>query len=240
MRLAHGFAFLLLLLAAGRAVAQTDTVRIKASVHDYYTKRAMPGVGIVNPKSSSNVSTNHEGYFEITVNRTDTLFLFMPGYRTAKFSVADSVKKSVYAMHLALEPLSTGLNQPVIIKAPKTLEQIEEERKKLGITPKELDRPEIVITSPISALYEMLSGRAKEREKLKKQIVANEQRKVFRELLDYYNENGLIDLPESHYDSFIDYCNLPVDFLKYNTDYEITKTIVEMYKKYGYNSGLIR
>jgi hypothetical protein len=240
MRLARGLAFLVLLLVAGHAIAQSDTIRVRASIHDYYTKRAIPGVSIVNPKSSATVSTNHEGYFETVIKRTDTLFLFMPGYRTAKFAVPDSIKKGVYAAHLALEPLSTGLNQSVIIKAPKTLEQIEEERKKLGITPKELDRPEIVITSPISALYEMLSGRAKEREKLKKQIVANEQRKVFRELLDYYNENGLIDLPEDHYDSFIDYCNLPVDFLKYNTDYEITKTIVEMYKKYGLNSGLIR
>lgn len=240
MRLARGLAFLVLLLVAGHAMAQTDTVRIKASVHDSYTKRAIPGVSVVNPKASSTVATNGEGYFEIVVNRRDTLFLFLPGYRTAKFSVADSAKKSVYAMHLSLEPLSTGLESPVVIKAPKTLEEIEAKRKNLGITPKELDRPEIVITSPISALYEMLSGRAKEREKLKKQIIENEQRKVFRELLDYYNENGLIDLPESHYDAFIDYCNLPIDFLKYNTDYEITKTIVDMYKKYGLKSGLIR
>ena len=110
----------------------------------------------------------------------------------------------------------------------------------MGITPKELDRPEMIITSPISALYEMFSGRAKEREKLKGQMKKDERRKIFKELLNYYNENGLIDLPEKNYDAFIDFCNLPVEFLKYNSDYEITKTIVTQYNKYGRQSGLIK
>lgn len=240
MRLATAIIAFILLHVAGTAMAQRDTVRLQGSVHDSYTLRAVSGVSIVNPKSSATVATDSKGYFETTINRTDTLFLFLPGYRTAKFSVADSTKRNVFILHLGLEPLSTGLSQAVIIKAPKSLEEIEADRKKLGITPKELDRPDIVITSPISAMYEMLSGKAKEREKLKKQIIANEERKVFVSLLDFYNENGLIDLPEKHYDMFIDFCNLPIDFLKYNTDYEITKTIVAQYNKYGLKSGLIK
>jgi hypothetical protein len=225
---------------AFQAFSQVDTVRIKGEVFDSYTNRALAGVSIINSKTSLTIPTDHEGNFETTVNRQDELFLFFPGYRTAKFSVKDSTIKDSYILKLMMEPLSTGLNQAVIIKAPKSLEEIEAERKKLGITPKELERPEMSFTSPISALYEILSGRAHEREKLKQQMAEDDRRKIFVELLNFYNENQLIDLPESHYDAFINYCNLPLDFLKYSSDYEITKTIITLYNKYGRETGIIK
>lgn len=221
-------------------LAQSDTVKIKATVTDSYTNRTLSGVSVINSKSSITIPTDSKGYFETTMKKQNELFLFYPGYHTVKFSVKDSAFRNEYVLKLNIEPLSTGLNQPVIIKAPKTLEQIEAERKKLGITPKELERPEISFTSPISALYEILSGRAHEREKLKTQMADDDRRKIFKELLNYYNENQLIDLPESHYDAFINYSNLSLDFLKYSSDYEITKTIITLYNKYGRESGIIK
>ncbi|MBL0310251.1 MAG: hypothetical protein IPP77_11410 [Bacteroidetes bacterium] len=220
--------------------AQSDTALIKVTILDSYTLRPLGGVSLINPKPSVTMATDGRGYVEETIGRRDTLFLFYPGYRTTKFSVVDSIVRSEYALRFVMEPLSIGLNQAVIIKAPKTLEQIEEERKKLGITPKELERPEISFTSPISALYEMLSARAQERKKLKQQIAEDDRRRVFKELLNYYNENGLIDLPEENYEEFINYCNLPLDFLKYHSDYEITKTIIDLYYKYGKLSGVVK
>ena len=221
--------------------AQNDTVVIKGNIVDYYTHKPISGVSIINPISSRFGTTDSKGAFYERINKRDTLFLFYPGYRTTKFSVSDSTLKAEYVFHFVLEPLSTGLSQGVVIRAPKTLEQIENDRKNLGKTPHELDKPEEdVFTSPISALYDLLSARSKEREKLKKQMVEDDRRRIFRELLNYYNEKKLIDLPEDHYDSFIDFCNLPIEFLKYNSDYEIAKTITALYNKYGRLNGLIK
>ena len=231
---------LLLLSVAALVQAQPDTVFLKLTVTDSYTKRALSGVSVIHSKTSITQPTSDKGMLEEKVTEGDLLFLFFPGYKTTRFNVPDTVPGGVYAISVALEPMTTGLNQAVIIKAPKTLEEIEEERKKLGITPKELERPEISFTSPISALYELLSGRAQEREKLKQQISDDNRRKIFRELLNYYNENGLIDLPERDYEEFITYCNLPLEFLKYNSDYEITKTIIGLYNKYGRETGIIK
>jgi hypothetical protein len=229
---------LLLLITSCVALAQYDTVTIRGNVIDSYTRKPLSGISIINPKSNEPHVTDNRGAFYFNIQKNDTLFLFYPGYKTAKFSVADSALKKEYTLMLYVEPLNTGLNQSVIIKAPKTLEDIEAERKKLGLTPKELERPIIEpFTSPISALYELLSNRAQEREKLKKQMVEDDRRRIFKELLNYYNENGLMDLPEDHYDRFIDYCNLPIEFLKYNTDYEITKTVIDAYKKYVRQQG---
>jgi hypothetical protein len=222
------------------AFAQSDTVNISGVVFDSYTNRELSGVSVINSKSSVTIPTDSKGSFTMNIRKQDELFLFYPGYRTRKFSVRDSVLKGSYILNLALEPLSTGLSQSVIIKAPKSLEEIEEDRKRLGVTPRELERPAISFTSPISALYEIISGRAREREKLKEQIAEEDRRKIFRELLNYYNENQLIDLPESHYESFINYCNLPLEFLKYSTDYEITKTVITLYNKYGRETGIIK
>jgi hypothetical protein len=240
MRLLRFLLFGFAVMCLGRSYAASDTITLKVTVYDSYTKANLTGVSIINPVSSITLSTNERGTCTFRVPKNDTLFLFFPSYRTTKFSVSDSAYKSEYVLRLPMEPLTAGLNQSVVIKAPKTLEDIEEERKKLGETPKELIRPELSFTSPVSALYELLSKRAHEREKLKGQIEANEREKVFTELLNYYNEQGLIDLPQEYYPSFISYCNLPTDFLKYNSDYDISNTIVSLYNKYGRMNGLIK
>ncbi len=228
------------LLFSATVFAQSDTVTIKGTILDSYTLRPLSFVNVIYSKASVTIASDAKGTFEIRMPKRDTIFLFYPGYRTIKFSVADSILRPVYTYNLLLEPLTTGLSQAIIIKAPKSLEQIEEERRKMGITPRELERPELSFTSPISALYELLSNRAQEREKLKKQMKEDERARIFKELLRYYNENGLIDLPEEYFDDFDRYCNLPPDFIKTASDYDITKTIIGLYQKYSRLNGIIK
>jgi len=216
----------------------SQPVKVRISVFDNVSKRALAGVNIIDPKITATFATDAGGNVTYNINQHDTLFVFFPGYKTIQVSVADSIPKNEYVLLIYLNPFAIGLHD-VVIKAPKTLEQIEDERKKLGITPKELERPEIQpFASPISALYEIFSARAKEREKLKGQIAEDDRQKIFKELLNYYNERKLIDLPENHYDDFIKFCNLPADYLKSHSDYDIMKTITTSYKKYIRLSGL--
>jgi hypothetical protein len=238
MRLTRPVVLLLFVFCSLTSFSQGNKVKIKLSIFDGYSKKALAGVNIIDPKISETFATNSSGYTEHDIYQHDTLFIFFPGYKTIQVSVSDSAAKNEYALFIFLTPFAIGLHD-VVVKAPKTLEQIEEERKKLGITPKELERPEIQpFSSPISALYEVFSARAKEREKLKGQIKEDDRQKVFKELLNYYNEKKLIDLPEKNYDDFIKFCNLPLDYLKNHSDYEIMKTITTNYKKYIRLSGL--
>ena len=238
MRFFRPAILLLLSLSFLSSFSQSTKVKIKLSVFDGYSRRALAGVNVIDPKISETFATDGSGYAEHQIYQRDTLFVFFPGYKTIQISVADSVAKSEYALFIFLSPFAIGLHD-VIVKAPKTLDQIEEERKRLGITPKELDRPKLEpFSSPISALYEVFSARAKEREKLKGQLQEDDRQKVFKELLNYYNEKKLIDLPESHYDDFIKFCNLPLDYLKTHSDYDIMKTVTTSYKKYIRLSGL--
>lgn len=236
----YRLAALILGLMCCIVVYASDTISVKLNVTDLYTKTKLGGVSIINQQSGITLATDANGSAMVEGTKNEPLFLFYPGYKTTRFVLTDSSGKANYVLNISIEPLTATLNQPVIIKAPKTLEQIEEDRKKLGITPRELQRPEIVFTSPISALYEILSSRAKEREKLKEQMADDDKRRIFKELLRFYNENGLTDLPEEYFDDFITYCNLPTDYLKTSTDYEITKTVIGLYKRYGLDRGFIK
>jgi hypothetical protein len=207
---------------------------------DIYDKVPVSGVSVINPKSGTSYVTDGLGKFSITCGKRDTLFLFLSGYQTLRFSMADSVDKETYKPVFAFDRLSTTMSRPIIVRPKQTLNDIEREREQLGKIPKELEQPQMSFTSPISALYEMLSGRAQERSKLRSQIQDDQRRRIYKELFNYYKEEKLFDLPDEYYDQFITYLNLPVDFLKYNTDYTITKTILDSYKKFGMERGFIK
>lgn len=232
-------AFLLFLVSASALAQNNPTIRISGTVLDIYDRNPVSGVSIILPKEGQSFVTDATGHFTMTCHKRDTLFLFLYGYQTQRFSMADSVERAEYHPVFEFDRL-LATSRPIIVHPNKTLGQIEKEREKMGQIPKELQQPYVPLTSPISALYEMLSGRAKERTKLREQMVADERTRIYRELFDYYKQINLFDLPDEYYDQFISYLDLPVDFLKTNTDYTITKTILDAYKKFGLQKGFMK
>lgn len=213
-------------------------VTISGRIIDADSKRDLSSVSIIYPKNGVTYISAHDGTFSFSAEKQDTFFLFLPGYQTIRFSVSDSIAKERYALFFTMEPLYAE-SKPVIIRPKKGLDKIEEDRKKLGETPRELDPPKIEpFTSPISAIYDLLSDDTRQKKKLRTQIIEDNRRKLFYSLFDFYRENKVVDIPEEYYDNFIDFMNLPIEFLKYNTDYEITKTVVEQYKRYARFSGI--
>ena len=232
---------LFILLGSIPPSAKAQPITLSGKVIDGYTKRPISGVSVIVAEQNVSYMTDAQGRFSLACDKHDTLYLFFPGYKTIRFSVSDSASGSnSYFVNLTFNPLSTSLSQPVIVRPKKDLDQIEKERKQLGSMPRELMKPEIEFMSPISAIYDLVSARAKERNKLRKQYLDDERRRVYRELFNYFKEKQLFDLPEEYYDQFIDYMNLPIDFLRESSDYTITKTLVDNYKKFGVDRGFIK
>jgi len=230
-----------LFMALADASAQDDPiVKISGTVIDIYTRTPVSGVSVIIPRVGTSIPTDDAGHFSIKCNKRDTLFLFLYGYQTLRFSMADSVTKAEYHPVFEFDRLTATTSRTVVVHPKPTLSEIDKERDKLGQIPKDLQQPTASFTSPISALYDLLSDRAKERTKLREQMQADERTRIYRELFDYYKEVGLFDLPDEYYNEFINYLDLPVDFLKHNTDYTITKTIIDAYKKFGLQKGFIK
>jgi hypothetical protein len=233
-------AFILFLTLGGACAQDNPIVKISGTVIDIYDRNPVSGVSVIIPKAGISIPTDGMGRFTVNCNKRDTLFLFLYGYQTLRFSMADSLTKPEYHPVFEFDRLTATTSRPIIIRPKVTIDDIDKEREKLGKIPKELEQPKVPLTSPISALYELLSDRAKERTKLRDQMQADERSRIYHELFDYYKEAGLFDLPDEYYDQFINYLNLPVDFLKHNTDYVITKTIIDRYKKFGLEKGFIK
>lgn len=215
-------------------------VIISGKVLDAYNQRPVSGASVISSKLNVSYLTDEYGMFSIVTEKSDTLFLFFPSYRTARFSAADSILKSSYFFTIQFTALSTTTSRPVIVRPKKTLEELGKERKELGSIPREYMKPDIQLMSPISALYDLLSARAKEKKKLRTQYVEDERRRIYKELFDYFKEKQLFDLPEDRYEEFIDYLNLPLEFLQQSSDYEITETLLRNYKRFGIDRGFLK
>lgn len=219
---------------------QGQNVTISGKVLDGYNQRPVSGVSVISSKQNATYLTDDKGLFSISTDKNDTLFLFSPGYRTVRFSAADSVEKLAYFFSFYFAPLSATTSRPVIVRPKKTLEDLGKERKELGSIPREYMKPDMQLMSPISALYDLLSSRAKEKKKLRTQYVEDERRRIYKELFDYFKEKQLFDLPEDRYEEFIDYLNLPLEFLQQSSDYEITETLLRHYKRFGIDRGFVK
>ncbi|MFN8310239.1 MAG: hypothetical protein U0T73_09785 [Chitinophagales bacterium] len=229
-----------LLCAAAIAAQDNPEIFISGHITDSWEHRPIAGVTIINPREGQSFVSDFNGNFRVACLKRDTLFLFLTGYQTQRFSMADSASKSEYHPSFMFERFTYTPSRPAIVTPKKDLDDIAEERKKLGQIPKELQTPEISYTSPISALYELLSNRAQERKKLRQQMEDDNRRRIFKELFDYYKESKLFDLPNEYYDEFIDYLGLPSEFLRYNSDYDITKLIMDRYRHFGVEKGFIK
>lgn len=218
---------------------QAQQVRVVGVIIDRENNKTLSGASIINPRINASTLTDNTGSFITYCDRRDTLYLFYPGYETMRIQLMDSAMKNEYTLELYAKPLSTGLKNPVIVRPEKSLDEIEKIRQDLGKVPRDLIKPDIdPFSSPISYLYELLSGQAKQREKLKEQMLENNRREVLKEFYRFFNRQGLIDLEERYFEDFSDFNQIDIPFLKYRSDYEITSTIMTAYRKYVRIRGL--
>jgi len=237
--LAYRLLFILFLSGLGLSVfAQNDTVRLRFSITDSYTKRGVKGANVVNRTTGAAATTDINGYVETKVGRHDQLYIFATGYKALPFSVADSTSEQPYFLHLVIEPFTAGLNQSVIITGSKSLDRIGDDKRALGKTPPELKKPKIPITNVLAQMYDKFGAEGREREALKKQMVSDDRWKVMTEYLNYCNEKQLINLPEDHFGDFINFCDMSIAYLKVHADYEILVAITNKFEAYAKERGL--
>jgi hypothetical protein len=150
-----------------------------------------------------------------------------------RISFRDSIYKDVYTERVGLQMKSTVLSA-VAIYPVKDLKEISKERSAIGKTQ---TRQTVGVTdaveSPITFLYERFSREGKSREAVA--ILENEDNKhdILEELFRTYIRAGVISLDESEFDSFIAYLNIPEDFLRTASDYDLAVYIRQRFLVYS-------
>lgn len=190
-------------------------------------------VYIYNTRTKSGLLAEPDGTFIIDLKKSDTLKVVSPGYKSQIITVKDSVEKPVYFVRLTLKRLVIQLDG-VMVETPRDLDDIQKDIDELGSSEYSYSTEKVgrAISSPISALYERFSKDARQQKELARLENEAMNKKVVKDLLNYYNQEDIINLAPKEYDFFISFCNLSDEFLSYASQYDVAVKIKNCYKDF--------
>lgn len=209
---------------------EQKTITFTGVVYDLQDSTVTPSPIVVNRRTGTGHAFLPGGVFSIQGYKSDTFLVTSGGYEFARYCFKDSADKPSFYQRVGLS-LKVGQLNPVTIFPVKDLQDIKQDREKLGVVPTRTTQgPVDAISSPITFLYERYS-----REGRSKALVAemeNEDRKnaILKDLFRTYNRAGVMNLPESDFDSFILYLNMPESYLRTASDYDLAVTIKHRYE----------
>ncbi len=219
-------------LAAITLSAQAPLITVRGNVFDRNDSLAAPSAIILNKRTSTGQTSSPGTFFSITGLKTDTFLITSGGYEVRRFCFADSILKESYTIRIGLQ-LKINTLTPVAIYPIKDLGQIQKERAAIE---KEQTRQALgvvgAVSSPITYLWEHYSREGRSRETVA--ILENEDRKreILKDLFRTYARVGVIEMEEEEFDAFIAYLNIPEEFLRSASDYDLAVMIRHKFLQY--------
>lgn len=188
---------------------------------------------IINLRTSQGVFGKADGSFQVNVLKSDTILIASTGYEYKKITMRDSVLQPVYLVDVPLVKLNVRLHE-VVIFAPRELESIYKDIEKLGYNKRDFQIGGAdALQSPITFLYQEFS-RLEQLKRRNKERINNERRRdLLKELLANYVAGEIINLDNSEFDDFIDFCNVPEPFMKNSTQYDFCIYIKQKFEIYN-------
>ena len=194
-------------------------VYVKGTVRDTLQYQPFYNLMVVNKTTGRGVFGQPDGTFQVYANQNDTISVSVKTYGVYSFRVTGDSNCQLNLSKVLIGREKTL--QTVVIKPLKSVQQIKEERANLAMKEIHTVTGVDVMQSPITALYERFSKKAKQQEKIEGLIHLDKQRKILKELLRVYVAYEVIDLKDNEFDDFIVFLNISEDFLKTSSDLEL-------------------
>jgi hypothetical protein len=175
---------------------------------------------IINQRTGQGIFGMADGSFQLNSLKSDTIVIASSGYEYSRVCFADSALKDEYQMRIQLKRLSVRIEE-VTIFSPRDLQEIYNDINKLGYNKADYQLEGIdAISSPITFLYQQFNRLEKQKRINAERVNADKKRKLLKQLLATYVAHDIIDLDDDRFDSFIDYCNVPEEYMKRASQYE--------------------
>lgn len=214
------FIFILIIFSSSLFSQETCTkVYVKGSVKDTLQYQPFYNLMVVNKTTGRGVFGQPDGTFQVYANQYDTISISVKNYGIYTFRVIGDSNCQFNLNKVVIGKEKTL--QTAVIKPLKSVQQIKEERANLALKETHTLTGVDVLQSPITALYERFSKKAKQHEKIEGLIHIDKQRKILKELLRLYVAYEVIDLKDDEFDDFIVFLNISEDFLKTSSDLEL-------------------
>jgi hypothetical protein len=186
---------------------------------------------LINKTTSKGIFGKPDGFFEVTINPKDTLIISIAGYERIFFFNKES-KECNYNIEYILKAKSKQL-KTIVIQPLKSIQQIKEERQNLTMKEsKKMVEGIAVIQSPITALYERFSKKAKTEKKINELKYQDNKNKIVKDLLSIYVLYEIIELNELEFDNFITFLNLNDSILINMNDIELSMLIKDKFEHF--------
>lgn len=208
---------------------QTDCERvlIKGQVIDTLRPKSFYNLMVINKSSGRGVFGLPDGKYSVYAANNDTITLSVQGYKLRNFVVqANENCQDIRKIYIEQKPQEID---EVIVRPLKSLEQIQEERSELALRETRTVTGVDVMQSPITALYETFSKRAKSKKWVAKMEYADKQKAILQELLHLYVAFEILDLSESEFDAFIAFLNIDDNFLRTASEMELVTFIKDKF-----------
>ena len=213
---------------------ELDTVPIVTLRGQVFTPKGAPMTNliIVNQRLQQGSFGNPNGSFKIKMRKTDEITIGSYGYHNVNLSIKDSVYQESYYVEVRLSPLSYQLNA-VTVFGERELERIYEDIDQLGYNRKNYQTTGVnAVSSPITALYEAFSRRAQKEREAYRLINESRRRDILKELLAKYVNHDIIDLDDTEFDGFLDFCGVTDHQLQSMTQLDFVMHIKKKFKLY--------
>lgn len=221
-------------IAAAQVIAPPDgTVLVHFSVYDLEDSTAVIAPMVINKSSGKGMMGSTAQPLKMRIKKTDTLSVTSGGYSAVRVCLKDSsVTKSEFKLRIGLK-LKLQKLPAVSIYPAKELEQIKKEREKLGVKYHyQTEAPMEALGSPITALYERFSKKEQSKQLVARLENEDRMRDVLKDLFRVYVKADVIELSEDEFDKFILFLNLPEEFLRKASEYELAAAIKERYVRF--------
>jgi hypothetical protein len=225
------FIFFQLLLSILTASAQPANITVHGMAENSKGLGGLYQVIVINQRTSTGMLADPSGKFTINAVKTDTILVSASGYSVKKICFRDSAPKTEFNVTVKLDSIHYALAE-VKIYPTKNLRDVNEERKTLGEIPNTDTYKDASVLNPISLLYERFSRLEQSKRKVAQLEDEEKRREVLKELFQIYIKHDIINLSDTEFDKFIDFCNFPDSFIKSATDYDLVMAIKTRYEQY--------
>lgn len=237
-----------------------EPILIKGIVKDQLTNRPISFAHIYIPELNLGTASNLQGEFKFELNVPDSLVVSAIGYEKQVIQLSDSIDKRKLELNIRLIPKVYSLAEIEIRPFP-TYEEFKRAILEYEMTPEELasdqlykafrknlamlsrrsndlDHREsdggISIGSPITAMYNLFSRRAKNEKKYRQLLLADQTKLKVQERLSFEVVSRLTGLKDKkEVDDFIAYCNFPDSLVLGSSDIQLYTLITQYFKAYS-------
>lgn len=216
------------LLFSMMASSQVDTVTVVGKISDADNPYVWMPAMIVNKSTGKGAFADNGGKFLVRIKKTDTLIINATGYIQQKFCFKDSTGSN-FSLQIKLSKQPIVLKEATV-KPERDLTKIEEDIKTLKKEEVNTVTGINVAKSPITALYERFSSIGRQKNLVAEMEYEDKRRELLKELLAKYVRYDIIDLGMQDFDKFIDYLNLPDEFIRESSQYDLIMAIKYRYE----------